>query len=103
MKIALKNLLINAIQYSPATKPIWVKVKVGETEFTLSVIDEGPGISKEMIPFIFEKFYRLLESPMEGIGVGLTIVKDVVEIHQGRMEVHSQEGKGTEFSLILPK
>lgn len=104
MKVALKNLLINAMEYSPPTKPIYIHVQVGESEFKLSVIDEGVGISQEMIPHIFEKFYRLPSSTtMEGIGLGLTIVKAVVDIHQGKMEVQSHEGQGTEFTLILPK
>lgn len=103
MKAALSNLLINAMEYSPQDKPIRIRMEVGETEFKLSVIDEGFGISKEMIPYIFEKFYRQPETKTPGIGLGLTIVKDVVEIHKGRIEVQSIEGKGTEFSLILPK
>lgn len=103
IKIAFKNLLINAMEYSPANQSIRIQVEVGESEFTLSIIDKGPGISKEIMPFIFEKFYRLPGSQTEGIGVGLAIVKAIVEIHQGRMEIQSQEGQGTEFSLILPK
>ncbi len=103
MKIALKNLLINSIECSPANSPINIKVEVRETELILSVIDTGPGISKNMLPFIFEKFYRLSDSRMKGIGIGLTTVKAVVEIHQGRIEVQSQEGQGTTFSIILPK
>jgi two-component system sensor histidine kinase KdpD len=103
MKIALNNLLINAIEYSPANKPIVLTVEIGEKEFKLSVKDEGPGIPNDMIPFIFEKFYRLPGSKVEGIGLGLTVVKAVVEVHQGRMEVQSHQDKGTEFSLILPK
>jgi two-component system, OmpR family, sensor histidine kinase KdpD len=103
MKIALKNLLLNAMEYSLSTKPININVQVDQIEFKLSVIDEGSGISQEMIPYIFEKFYRLPGSPMEGIGLGLTIVKAIVDIHQGKMEVQSREGQGTTFTLILPK
>ena len=103
MKIALKNLLINAMEYSPADSPIQLTVQVLETEFSISVIDEGPGIPDELIPFIFEKFYRLPGTQYEGIGLGLTIVKDIMELHQGRMDVQSNQGKGTIFSLILPK
>jgi two-component system sensor histidine kinase KdpD len=103
MKIAFKNLLINAMEYSPASKPIRINLQVKEKEFKLSVIDEGSGISPEVLPFIFEKFYRVLGSKMEGIGLGLTIVKAIVDLHQGRLEVQSQEGQGTEVSLILPK
>lgn len=103
MKIAFKNLIINAMEYSPANKSIRIKLQVEEKEFKLSVIDEGRGISPEVLPFIFEKFYRVLGSKMEGTGLGLTIVKAVVDLHQGRLEVQSQEGQGAEISLILPK
>ena len=103
MKIAVKNLLINAMEYSPPLSPIKLSEEILVTEFKISVIDEGSGIPDEMIPFIFEKFYRVPGSKYEGIGLGLTIVKRIVEIHQGKMEVQSNNGKGTIFSLILPK
>ena len=94
MKSALKNVLLNAFEYSPANTPITIGMEVLETEFKISVIDEGPGIPKDMIPFIFEKFYRLPGSKLEGIGLGLTIVKSVIDLHQGRLEVKDLEGKG---------
>ncbi len=104
MKIALKNVLINAMEYSPISTPIEIAVQLLETEFKISVMDEGPGIPKEMMPFIFEKFYRLpADSKLEGIGLGLTIVKAVIDLHQGRLEVKNCDKKGTDFSLILPK
>jgi two-component system, OmpR family, sensor histidine kinase KdpD len=103
LKSALKNLLINAMEYSPVNSPITIEFEVSETEFKISVIDEGSGISQETIPYIFEKFYRTPGAKTEGIGLGLTIVKAVVDLHQGKMEVQSREGQGTKFSLILPK
>lgn len=102
MKTALKNLLINAIEYSPTASVIKVAVDVMQNEYKISVVDEGAGIPQEMIPTIFEKFTSLSGGKIEGIGLGLAIVKDVIEIHKGRMDVQSEEGKGTTFSLILP-
>jgi two-component system sensor histidine kinase KdpD len=103
LKIALKNVFINAFEYSPPNRPVDVKIQELETEFKISVLDEGPGISKDIMPFIFEKFYRVPGTKLEGIGLGLTIVKSIIDLHKGRLEVKNREGKGTEFSMILPK
>lgn len=101
LKLALNNLLLNAIEYSPSSSPIFIRVQVLENEFWLSVIDEGPGIPENVLPLIFDKFYHV-SSESKGLGLGLAIVKSVVDIHQGKIEVRNQEEKGTEFSLILP-
>ena len=103
MKIALKNVLINACEYSPPKGAVDISVQVVEVEFKISVMDEGSGIAQEIMPLIFEKFYRLPGAKLEGIGLGLTIVKSVVDLHQGRLEVKNRDGKGTEFSVILPR
>lgn len=103
MKFALKNVLINALEYSPDSFPVDIQVQMLEKEFKISVIDEGVGISPEITPFIFEKFYHSAKSKLEGIGLGLTIVKSVVDLHQGKLEVKNRDGKGTKFTLILPK
>lgn len=103
LKLALKNLLINAIEYSERTKPILIKFQTLPSAFQLSVLDEGPGIPKEILPLIFDKFYQAPGAKKElGLGLGLAIVKSVVDIHQGKIEVKPREEKGTEFSLILP-
>ncbi|CUI17987.1 osmosensitive K+ channel signal transduction histidine kinase [Candidatus Protochlamydia naegleriophila] len=101
LKLALNNLLLNAIEYSPSSSPIFIKVQVLENEFWLSVIDEGPGIPEDVSPLIFDKFYHV-SSESKGLGLGLAIVKSVVDIHQRKIEVKNREEKGTEFSLILP-
>lgn len=101
LKLALNNLLLNAIECSPSSSPIFIKVQVLENEFWLAVIDDGPGISEDVLPFIFDKFYHV-SSESKGLGLGLAIVKSVVDIHQGKIEVKNREDKGTEFSLILP-
>lgn len=100
---ALKNLLINAFEYSEGKKSVSIKLEVLEKTFRLSVLDEGPGIPEEILPLIFDKFYHAPGSKKElGLGLGLAIVKAVVDIHQGKIEVKPREVQGTEFSLIMP-
>lgn len=101
LKLALNNLILNAIEYSPPSSLILIQVEVLENAFCLSTLDEGPGIPEEVLPLIFDKFYHVSDKS-QGLGLGLAIVKSVVDIHQGKIEVKNREGKGTEFSLILP-
>lgn len=101
LKLALNNLLLNAIEYSSSSLPIIIKVQLLNNDCWLSVIDKGPGISEEVLPLIFDKFYQA-SSQSKGLGLGLAIVKAVVDIHGGKIEVKNREGEGTEFSLILP-
>lgn len=79
-----------------------VFVEVLENDFKISVIDEGPGISEDVLPQVFEKFYRLPGSSSTGMGLGLAIVKSVMDIHQGKIEVEKANHKGTIITLILP-
>ncbi len=101
LKAALKNLIVNAYDYSPPNTPILIEVEVLVNEFRLSVIDEGAGVPEAILPLIFEKFYH---SPnlSQGLGIGLAIVRAVVGIHHGCIQVQRREEGGTEFSLILP-
>lgn len=101
LKLALNNLILNAVEYSSATTPVKIIVRVFENEFRLSVLDEGPGIPEEVMPLIFDKFYHA-STASKGLGLGLAIVKSVVTIHHGKIEVTNRDEKGTEFSIILP-
>lgn len=101
---ALNNLISNAFRYqNPYEKNPFVKieVKVSPKEAILKVIDNGIGISKEHLPRIFEMFYRATDKTI-GSGLGLYIVKEVIEKLQGRLEVDSEIGKGTTFTIIIP-
>ena len=78
MKLALNNLLLNSIEYSPPLSPIFIKVQVLENEFWLTILDEGPGIPEGVLPLIFDKFYQVsADSKGLGLGLGLAIVKFV--------------------------
>ena len=69
---------------------------------SIRVEDSGPGIIAEEIPFIFDRFYRGKGQQREGSGLGLAIAKSVAEAHGGQIELESNFGKGSQFTLILP-
>lgn len=104
LKLALSNLILNAIENSPPGRPVLIDAKKTENQVELSVIDEGPGIPQDQIPLIFEKFYRIRGAPAKGVGLGLglTIVKTIIDLHEGKIEVKSEKAGGTVFTLIFP-
>jgi signal transduction histidine kinase len=102
---ALLNLLDNATKYSGDSKEIRVSMAATESAVTTSVEDHGVGIPKEDLPNIFGKFYRgdtqqTRETP--GSGLGLTLVKHIVEAHGGHVDVQSELGRGSGFSFKVP-
>lgn len=99
------NLLSNAIKYSFEGGTIQIQVEALESGAVFRVIDQGIGIPKEDLPLVFERFYRTDLSRSRrtgGVGIGLTIVKSIVQAHGGAIEVESEEGKGSCFELTLP-
>lgn len=101
LQLALENLILNAFEYSPPSKPVSIIVQVFENNFWISILNEDSSIPEEEIPNIFNKFHRDPEKS-KGLGIGLAITKSVVDIHQGRIEAKNREGGGMEFTLILP-
>ena len=103
---AISNLLGNAVKYSDAGSSIWLSVNCEKDEAVISVKDTGIGIPADMLPKVFEMFIqgdRSLEKSRGGLGVGLSIVKQLVEMHGGRVEAHSEgPGRGSEFIIRLP-
>jgi signal transduction histidine kinase len=103
----LANLLNNAAHYTDAGGIIDIEVRLAETEVQVSFQDNGHGIAADLLPCLFEPFVQG-DSPRAGgsmgLGVGLAVVKTLVERHQGRIEVHSAGvGQGTEFLVCLPR
>jgi two-component system phosphate regulon sensor histidine kinase PhoR len=102
---ALLNLLSNAHKYSPDGTPIEVRVTERPRQVRVSVSDRGIGIPRREHRAIFQKFYRVderLSSSVEGSGLGLAIVRHVMAGHGGRVEVDSEPGEGSTFTLVLP-
>lgn len=104
IKQVILNLLSNAIKYNRPSGSILVTLSNGTNEICMSFADSGIGIPAEGIPHLFEKFYRApgSEHMATGTGLGLSICKYIVETHRGRIEVESQAGHGTTFTVHLP-
>jgi signal transduction histidine kinase len=105
MKEAVINLVSNAVKYSPNGGNVDIRMDVFENNLRISVKDEGMGIPKEHIPNLFEQFYRVdssMTTSIQGTGLGLTIVKGIVEAHNGKITVESEVGKGSTFIILLP-
>jgi two-component system sensor histidine kinase MtrB len=100
----LTNLVSNAVKYSPAGTRISLRVEKRQTQAVLTVSDEGPGIAPEDLAVLFQPFGRgrSAHTLAEGTGIGLYVVKQIVEAHDGRIEVQSKPGQGATFQIELP-
>jgi len=100
------NLTENALKYSPRDKPVQITVVEVSNETVIEFTDQGEGMTEQQLADIFERFRQLDQSstrPVGGFGLGLYIVKNLVNGHQGEIEVESEVGKGTTFRIRLPK
>ena len=105
--VVLRNLLHNAVKYSPANEPITVRVEGCESEAgvhcVVSVVDRGMGMSAEELGKIFEHQYRRPEhGEVKGTGIGLSIARKLCEIQDGRLDAQSAPAAGTSFNMMLP-
>jgi signal transduction histidine kinase len=106
LKQVLTNLVGNAVKFSPEGSRIELGCREEEAEFLLYCRDEGIGLPPEEREKIFEKFYQVDSTATRrfgGAGLGLSIVKEIVQLHGGRIWVESEEGKGCTFSFTIPK
>jgi signal transduction histidine kinase len=102
---AVTNLIDNAVKYSGESKKVVVNVRVDEKDLVIDVRDFGVGIKKVELNKIFDRFYRggdELTRTIKGSGLGLTLVKQIVEAHYGSIQVESELGKGSVFTVKLP-
>jgi signal transduction histidine kinase len=102
---ALTNLIANAIKYSPVKTEITVEARDASGGLLVEVSDHGYGISADALPHIFEKFYRVPsveDTDVPGTGLGLALVREIVELHGGRVTVQSEPEVGSTFSVRLP-
>ncbi len=99
----VNNLLSNAIKYSPDKKAVNITLDYQNEQLLLSVSDQGIGVPEKDIALLFEPFHRALNvGTLKGTGLGLTIVKESVELHGGTIELESQIGEGTTFWVKIP-
>jgi two-component system sensor histidine kinase SenX3 len=105
MEYACYNLLTNAVKYSPQNTEVTVSAVRDDAQIRIAVKDQGIGMDRKEVKQIFQKFYRTKkaeESGEAGTGIGLSIVQQIVEQHGGRIDVVSQPGEGSCFTLVLP-
>ncbi|SHH76809.1 two-component system, OmpR family, sensor histidine kinase VicK [Chryseolinea serpens] len=102
----INNLLSNALKFSPENKNINIATLKNDKSVFIIIRDQGIGISREHLPFIFEKFSKKLRRPgtkgEQSTGLGLSIVKQIVDLHNGEIQVTSQENEGTTITIELP-
>ena len=100
----LRHLIENAVKYSPQGSPIEIRAVKDEYRLLMTVADRGAGIEPGEQPFVFDKFFRgkKQRSQAGGTGMGLAIVKAIVEAHGGGIELASEAGKGSRFTFWLP-
>ena len=105
MAQAVSNLLDNAIKYSGEVKELSIKTEMLGTDLSIEIADRGIGIPRAEQAKVFEKFYRVgngLVHDVKGSGLGLSLVKHIVEAHKGTISVESDVGKGSRFTILLP-
>ncbi len=106
LTVILRNLVANAAKHSVAGQVIEIEIRENPQNFLISVKDHGTGIEEKDLPYIFDTFYRsdsARNRAQGGAGVGLSLVKALVELHGGRIRVESKVGKGAFFEMKLPK
>jgi len=105
VKQVILNLLSNAIKYNRANGSVIISGNYNDTEISIGIQDTGMGIPEDSIPHLFEKFYRVREheGKATGTGLGLSICKQIIQGHNGRIEVKSKIGVGTSFTIFLPR
>jgi two-component system, OmpR family, sensor kinase len=99
LKQLVRNLVANAVRATGDATKVEVRLRSEKDAVHLEVVDSGPGIPEDMLPHIFDKFYK---GAAGGAGLGLTIAKQIAEVHKGTLTVESEVSVGTTFRLILP-
>lgn len=105
LRQVLQNLIQNALKYSPPHVPIVVAIRQDQAQVLVDVRDTGIGIPQTAIPQLFDRFYRagnVDQENVSGLGIGLYVVKEIVELHGGIVTVASIEGQGSTFTVCLP-
>jgi signal transduction histidine kinase len=98
----IDNLVGNALKFSPEGGVVDVELNEDDGGTMLSVSDHGPGIPREAIPHLFERFYRVPGTGQSGSGLGLAVVREIAEWHAATVEVESEQGRGTVFRVRFP-
>jgi signal transduction histidine kinase len=99
------NVLSNAIKFSPTKTTVTATIEISAREVVIRISDMGPGISKEDRKLVFERFHRISANSngIAGSGLGLTISRELIELHHGSIDIDSELGAGSTFNIRLPR
>jgi two-component system sensor histidine kinase KdpD len=102
--LALRQLIGNAVKYSPPGSIIAISAIQGDDTVTVRVRDQGPGIPQDELESIFERFYRgsRVQDSVAGTGMGLSVARDIINAHQGQLWAENRPEGGAQFSFSLP-
>ena len=106
LRMAVENLISNALKYSYEKTKVTVKLSARKDSVTIAIKDKGVGIGDDELDMLFQRFMRIpneMSSQTSGSGIGLYLSQQLVELHEGRIEVDSAKGVGTTFTITLPK
>lgn len=105
LKQVFINLILNAIKFNKVDGSVWINISSNRDSVIIKIKDNGMGIKKEDLPYVFERMYRGDKSrnKIEGSGIGLTLVKKILTLHSGTIDVESKENKGTIFTVSINK
>ncbi len=99
---ALENLVTNSLKFTHRGGAITIQIEKSEPDVVIQIVDTGIGIGQKQIDKIFDKFYQVDSNIQGSVGLGLSIVKEIVDLHHGEIRVKSQPGKGSEFTIRIP-
>jgi len=102
---ALTNLIVNAVRHSPRGSAVRVEIRASDNSLSVEICDEGRGIRKEELPYLFDRYFRGRQSSMareDGLGLGLAIVKAIMDLHHGTISAHNLEPNGAAFVMSIP-
>jgi PAS domain S-box-containing protein len=102
MQQVVWNLLANAVRFAPQGGLVTARLERAGRHVRIAVRDNGPGMAPELVPVVFDRYSRGAKPLGAGLGLGLAIVRHIVELHGGAVEVHSEQGKGAEFVVTVP-
>lgn len=103
LRLALSNLITNAIKYS-YNKPVLVSIDTGDELVIVNIHDQGIGIPAKDLPFVFDPFFRGQNTKLfEGFGIGLSLARNIISLHEGKLDMHSKEGEGTHIRVSFPR
>ena len=103
MRQVVSNLLSNALKFTPSGGSVELRLRATDAHAVVTVSNTGPGIAAEDLPHVFDRFFRGHGVRVSGSGIGLTVVRELVEAHGGSVDVSSEPGAGAMFTVRLPK